>query len=1377
MALDVPAWQNARPLDGPTKPKAIDISSATLDSEAEDDKSPISPAADKLLREAAERFRFGVKKKHTTPPGADNSISFTPPQTLSGLSPARATASGQSQSQPQQQPPQQPPRLSAEQQPSVPAVVSSDNPFDFEFKNPFSKRFHLGSGHRKSADVRRTSVVMPNNNHNNAASSSSAAAAANQLSSSSATGAASPEEDPARMMQLRQVFNKFFKRKKDGKKGRNADQVFEIEDYQLWNNLSPLVFQPSAVFMGLSFMIDDKGSALSDKKNVDWNMNIILALVKVVILPYTYTIKDTKIKNKDKDTTTNNNKSRLSSKEQEEKDAKEQKRFLIIKVQYGDFLPSWLIERTLDDFVRLYESYHPPIPEPPVLSRTLKVPKPPAMIRSRFGLGTSSSTNAASANLPNAENRDSIIDMDALPAFDPKAAPTLTRELQTFLQDMIRYAMHVPNAERMCKFLELSALTLANVPDGGYQGKEGYLTVVKQKSLMDEGPLTNMVKKVYRKPVPKYFIVRDSYIIVATSHKNTDIQDVILLDSSFKAQKSPRHLHVPHSFDLTNAELKFHVRAKSDTRRRQFVESIRKMPSLWKEPKRFNSFAPVRTNASAQWLVDGRDYFWNASKALEMAKETIYIEDWMLSPEILLRRHQKDGIDWSLKDILGRKAAEGVKIYIVMYSEVDAAMHLASLRAKKLLRALSPENIHVQRHGPNLKTAWWAHHEKLIVIDNMIAFIGGLDLCFGRWDTGEHTLIDCKESSGELGPRWPGQDYSNPRIKDFSDLSKPEVDSIDRAENPRMPWHDVGLQILGQPARDVARHFVQRWNFLCRTKPKQKKVPFLLPKPDIKLSKLEEWGLQGTCEVQILRSVSSWSIGVKDPECSILTAYIAAIERAEHFIYIENQFFITSTNVNKTIVHNGIGRALTDRIIKAHKLNQKFKVIVVLPLVPGFEGGINTPEATSVRMVMLSIYETICHGKNSIFGRLASAGVHKPHKYIAFYGLRNWAKFGEKFITEQVYIHAKMMIVDDRVAIIGSANINERSMLGNRDSEIAAVVRDQDYIDSTMNGIPYKVSRFAHTLRMSLMTEHLGLPTGHDHNGSEGKHARGDAAPFTELDFVDPIHPAFYEDIWKHHAEQNTLIFREMFKCIPDSTVKSWSQYNKFNAQSNVQDPRMNNEERTLKDKALDKILGPNLGDHFKSSGSGAGVAGDSSGEESDNDENSQHHLRGGIKASAASRAAQKALAKEESDDDEDPVRDQVKDQKIINQDPASDNTRRTKTSTEKTDRDLRTDEKVSAKDKADEIRGHQDQEFTSEKPNQEQQARGSTAAARRLLGVQRTASALAETSDVRIAMEEDLSKIQGHLVEWPLDFLREELESHNFCYPKDYNHPIDLYT
>ncbi len=67
------------------------------------------------------------------------------------------------------------------------------------------------------------------------------------------------------------------------------------------------------------------------------------------------------------------------------------------------------------------------------------------------------------------------------------------------------------------------------------------------------------------------------------------------------------------------------------------------------------------------------------------------------------------------------------------------------------------------------------------------------------------------------------------------------------------------------------------------------------------------------------------------------------------------------------------------------------------------------------------------------------------------------------------------MLVDDRLAIIGSANINERSQRGDRDSELACVIRDHDMIDSTMAGKPYKVGKFAHTLRMRLMREHLGV--------------------------------------------------------------------------------------------------------------------------------------------------------------------------------------------------------------------------------------------------------------------------------------------------------------
>jgi phospholipase D1/2 len=52
------------------------------------------------------------------------------------------------------------------------------------------------------------------------------------------------------------------------------------------------------------------------------------------------------------------------------------------------------------------------------------------------------------------------------------------------------------------------------------------------------------------------------------------------------------------------------------------------------ETHRFHSFAPERPNNDIKWYVDGRDYFWAVSVSLEAAKETIYINDWWLSPEV-----------------------------------------------------------------------------------------------------------------------------------------------------------------------------------------------------------------------------------------------------------------------------------------------------------------------------------------------------------------------------------------------------------------------------------------------------------------------------------------------------------------------------------------------------------------------------------------------------------------------------------------------------------------------------------------------------------------------------------------------------------------------
>jgi phospholipase D1/2 len=99
-----------------------------------------------------------------------------------------------------------------------------------------------------------------------------------------------------------------------------------------------------------------------------------------------------------------------------------------------------------------------------------------------------------------------------------------------------------------------------------------------------------------------------------------------------------------------------------------------------------------------------------------------------------------------------------------------------------------------------------------------------------------------------------------------------------------------------------------------------------------------------------------------------------------------------------------------------------------------------------------------------------------PGNYIKFFGLRQHEVMPNgQPATEQVYIHSKMMVVDDEVAIIGSANINDRSMLGFRDSEIAVVIEDDTKIASTVNGQAVRVAEFAHSLRVECFARIFGM--------------------------------------------------------------------------------------------------------------------------------------------------------------------------------------------------------------------------------------------------------------------------------------------------------------
>lgn len=633
---------------------------------------------------------------------------------------------------------------------------------------------------------------------------------------------------------------------------------------------------------------------------------------------------------------------------------------------------------------------------------------------------------------------------------------------------------------------------------------------------------SDMVEPAYRDP--------STHVNIMTNrHKQGDEG---MTNEDKRKQRDLSH----HTFFIENSQMRLKLVARTERQTNQWISALERMKSssYWYGKNRFDSFAPIRLNVAVQWLVDGRDYFWNLSRAIQLAKKSIYIHDWWLSPELYLRRPGKES--YRLDKLLKRKAQEGVMIYVILYKEVsNRTTPTDSNHSKQVLMGLHP-NIMVQRSPSHFATGtfYWAHHEKMCVVDETIAFMGGLDACFGRWDTPQHILIDEPEGS----QIWLGKDYSNPRVMDFHNLEKPEQDMYDRSKVARMPWHDVSLQVVGQPARDLCRHFVQRWNFLLRVKNHSRQMPFLLPPPEFKPGELTSQGLTGTCEMQIVRSAGPWSMGTLNKvEHSIQTAYLKAIQMSEYFVYIENQFFITSTVVGDVEIENRIGDALVHRIIRAHREGTKWRACILIPLLPGFTFPVDHESASAIRIILECQNRTINRGPNSIFSKLRKEGID-PDDYITFFSLRGWGKLpGEVLTTEQVYIHAKLMIVDDRLAIIGSANINERSQRGDRDSELAAVIRDTDLIDGTMGGKPFKVGRFAHTLRVRLMREHLGIdvdslyeedieqqPDSVEPPANPGNTQRWD--PDNEQEDISPEHPKLEKEDFKPIKGETSAVSR-----------------------------------------------------------------------------------------------------------------------------------------------------------------------------------------------------------------------------------------------------------
>lgn len=400
-----------------------------------------------------------------------------------------------------------------------------------------------------------------------------------------------------------------------------------------------------------------------------------------------------------------------------------------------------------------------------------------------------------------------------------------------------------------------------------------------------------------------------------------------------------------------------------------------------------------------------------------------------------------------------------------------------------------------------------SHHQKFVVLDvpaksgrTLAVFYGGLDITKGRFDWPGHPLV----------PQG-GDDRDDVFRGDYADFYNGEFSDDEGVV--REPWHDIHTQLIGPCAFDFLLEFVGRWNhrqhnYLSYSDLgaiSDDHIQAVYNKARDVYTSLGETPYSGPTapemvenaepfNVQVVRSLYqvNWRqdpprpdafgkfLAWKDPdktyEASILQAYMDTIQRAEEFIYIESQYLIGAGkywNASQPAIVNELPKALVEKIIAKHSANQEFHVYIVLPMFP--EG---KPASSSMQGVRYLQWETVKY----MLRALADAGV-RWKDFLSFYclgrcdGVSQPTRSSERkknVLDNQrymIYVHSKFMIVDDKYIIVGSANLNDRSLAGNGDTEIATLISatEGDWLNT--DGSSKTIREF----RLRLWAEHLGF--------------------------------------------------------------------------------------------------------------------------------------------------------------------------------------------------------------------------------------------------------------------------------------------------------------
>ena len=420
-------------------------------------------------------------------------------------------------------------------------------------------------------------------------------------------------------------------------------------------------------------------------------------------------------------------------------------------------------------------------------------------------------------------------------------------------------------------------------------------------------------------------------------------------------------------------------------------------------------------------LFHGSEYFPRLIRELQSTGpgDLVLLVGWRMDPE------QRVDAGLTVEQALVRSAESGADVRGLLWRSHPSWIVGAWEKNKKAAQA-------VNRAGGELLLdqrvrRFGSQHQKFVVIrrpadpSQDVAFVGGLDLARSRADGWDHA--------------------GDPLPRDFAEVY-----------GSRPAWHDVHLEIRGPAVAQVEQVFRERWadpeamtllpwqrtaDRAAGLPQRGSPLPAGLPAPNP----------QGSAAVQLLRTYPhrrgrrSYPFAPKG-ELSVARGFAKALQRARRLVYIEDQY-LWSTEV---------GEVLDDAL---HR-NPRLQVIAVRPRYPDQEGHFKVPA--------------------TLLGRGLSLRALRP-------GVRDRLTLLDIESAEgtPIYVHAKVMVIDDVWAAVGSANLNRRSWT--HDSELTVAVLDAEKDGRHPLDLPGAgdgARCFARELRLQLMREHLERDEGDD---------------------------------------------------------------------------------------------------------------------------------------------------------------------------------------------------------------------------------------------------------------------------------------------------------